>query len=100
MSETGEQLVQKAQDTLNRFIYLGNRNQDALGLYEKAVIAFKKNKKFLEAGQTHLKMIDCLAKLNREHEFAATYSNAAKCFLTSKSTNGTCITTNSIRFVF
>jgi alpha-soluble NSF attachment protein len=79
-SKNADALVKKADETLNKWLYFGNRWEAALELYTKAANLYKMTKKWNEAGQTFLKIAQCHFKLDSKHEAAGSYVEAANAF--------------------
>jgi alpha-soluble NSF attachment protein len=79
-AQKANQMVQKADQILSKFIYFGNRNEDALELYTKAANLYKMSKMWKEAGDCFVKTVQCHHKLDSKHEAAQAFVEAANCY--------------------
>ncbi|KAF0981483.1 hypothetical protein FDP41_012140 [Naegleria fowleri] len=74
------ELVKKADTIMTKFIYFGDRVEDATDAYKTAANKFKIGKAWKEAGDTYKKVVPLLVKAGSKYEAATVLIDAANCY--------------------
>jgi len=78
---SGEEWVQKAEARLKKWsLFGGNKEEEALEMYNKAAAQFKLSKQWKEAGDVYLKMAELSEKIKNETEAINFYQSAGKAY--------------------
>ncbi|MCL7042745.1 hypothetical protein MKW94_014075, partial [Papaver nudicaule] len=76
----GEELLNKAEKTINGWGLFSSKYEDAAELYEKSANSFKIAKAWDRAAAVYIKLAGCHLKLESKHEAASSYVNAANAY--------------------
>jgi len=74
------ELVKKGDQILSKFIYFGDRQDDACEAYKTAANKFKVAKAWKEAGDTFRKIVPLTIKMGSKYEAATVFIDAANCY--------------------
>jgi tetratricopeptide (TPR) repeat protein len=80
MSHPAKDLVNQANNILTKYIYFGDRNYDAIELFNRAVNLYKLEKNYILAGYILIKVGECYLDMKDSYSGADCFKSAAECF--------------------